>query len=301
MSGTPDVTTALVLVGFFVALLLGLLSYHSRSTGYVNWGVGLMILATVIALLVRAFGQPSFGVALVLLLLLVGLMLAVMSYQSRAAAVAVFFIGAALFLLGLPFLGTGRGDLALLCFIAGPGLLMLVATIRPDVPARLSRIGVLDAPPVPTREELATERRRYTRLATGITVASLAGVWLLGGVPAGPVTEAAVPLTFDAQKAAQGAQLFQQFGCVTCHSTTGGTGIGPTLKGVYGSRVRMNDGTAVLADEPYLRESETDPDAKIVNGFSKGTMLSVVGPEEAQIRQPQNLDALVEYIKSLAK
>jgi cytochrome c2 len=301
VSGTPDLTTALVLVGLFVALLLGLLSYHSRSGGYVNWGIGLMIVATVFALLVRAFSQPSFGVALVLLLLLLGLMLAVMTYQSRRSATIVFFIGVVVFLLGLPFLGSGRGDLALLSFIAGPGLLMLVAMIRPDVPARFSRIGVVDAAPAPTREELAVERRRYTRLATGITVLSLAGVWLLGGVPAGPVTEAAIPVTFDEQKAAQGAQLFQTYGCAGCHSTTGAAGVGPTLKGVYTHKVRLDDGTTVTADEAYIRESILQPDAKTVNGFSKGVMNGAIGPRLPEISQAQNIDALVEFVKSLAK
>ena len=36
MTRKVDFTTALVLIGLFVALLLGLLSYHSRSGAYVN-------------------------------------------------------------------------------------------------------------------------------------------------------------------------------------------------------------------------------------------------------------------------
>jgi mono/diheme cytochrome c family protein len=301
VSGTPDLTTALVLVGLFLAILLSLLSYHRRGSGYITWGVGLMVLGTVIALIDRAFSQPSFGVALAVGLLLLGVMLSVMTYQSRTAAFFVFFIGVALFLLGLPFLGAGRGDLALLSFIGGPALLMLLANVRPDVPARFSRIGVVNAPVLPTRAELAIERRRYTRLAAGVTVASLAGVWLLGGVPTGPVTAAPIQITWDQAKADKGAQLYQEYGCVSCHSINGTAGAGPTWKGLYGHQVRLDNGQVVTADEAYVRESILQPDAKIVNGFGKGVMLGAIGPKLPDISQPQNLDALVEFIKEQGK
>jgi mono/diheme cytochrome c family protein len=301
VSGTPDLTTALVLVALSVALLLGLLSYHNRRTSYISWGVGFMVLAASFALLVHAFGQPGFGLALVVMLLLLAIMLALMTYSSRRSGWFAWWIGVVVFLLGLPFLGAGRGDLALLSFVAGPGILMLVASLHPWIPARLARLGALDAGPTVTRQEMAYERRRWTRLAATITVASLAGVWLLGGVPSGPVAEAKVPLTFDAAKAEQGAQLFQGYGCVACHSVTGAAGAGPTLKGVYGSKVRLDNGTVVTADEAYVRESILQPDAKTVNGFSKGVMVGAIGPRLNEIGQAQNLGALVEYVKSVAK
>jgi hypothetical protein len=199
-------------------------------------GDRLLILATTVALLARAFETPGVATALTLLLLVVGVMAILLTYQSVRWAHVVFLVGGLLFLLGLPFLGAGRGDLALLALIAGPGLLMLVATQFPEVPASYTRIGTPDAPPTPTREELETERRRYTRLAAGITVASLAGVWLFGGIPQGPVSEASVPISFDQAQAERGAQLFQQYGCAACHTVTGQAGVGPTLKGVYAHR-----------------------------------------------------------------
>ena len=36
-------------------------------------------------------------------------------------------------------------------------------------------------------------------------------------------------------------------------------GTGPTWKGLYGSEVKLVDGTTVTADETYLKESITDP------------------------------------------
>ena len=116
-----------------------------------------------------------------------------------------------------------------------------------------------------------------------------------------PVAEAVVPLTFDQAKADQGAQLYQQYGCVSCHSTTGAAGAGPSFKGVYGSKVRLDNGAAVTADEAYIRESILQPDAKTVNGFSKGVMVGAIGPKLPDISQPQNLTPLVEFVKSLAK
>jgi len=301
VSETPDLTTALVLIALSVALLLGLLSYHHRRTSYIGWGVGFMILATSVALLVHAFGQPSVGLALVLLLLLLAVMLALMTYSSRSAGWVAWWIGVAVFLLGLPFLGAGRGDLGLLSLVAGPGILMLVASLHPWIPAQLARLGALDAGPAVTRQEMAYERRRWTRLAATITVASLAGVWLLGGVPTGPVAEAKVPLTFDEAKAEQGAQLFQGYGCAACHSVTGAAGAGPALKGVYGSKVRLDNGQVITADEAYVRESILQPDAKTVNGFSKGVMVGAIGPRLNEISQATNLTPLIEYVKSLAK
>ena len=56
-------------------------------------------------------------------------------------------------------------------------------------------------------------------------------------------------------------------GCTSCHSSNGDKGTGPTWKGLYGSEVELADGTTVTADETYVKESITDPGAKIVNGY----------------------------------
>jgi cytochrome c oxidase subunit 2 len=77
--------------------------------------------------------------------------------------------------------------------------------------------------------------------------------------------------------------------------------VGPSLKGVAGHSVRLDNGSTVQANEAYIRESILQPDAKTVNGFSKGVMAGAIGGRLNEIGQPQNLNALVEYIKSLAK
>ncbi|MDQ3699827.1 MAG: cytochrome c [Chloroflexota bacterium] len=300
MFGSPDFTAVLVLVGLFAAVLLALLSYHTPRRDYVNIGLGILILATSLALLIGAFGTPSVATALVLVVVFFAIMAMLMTYQNRAWAHTVWWIGVTLFLLSLPLLAVGRGDLAVFALIAGPGLLMLVATLFPEVPARYSRIGVTDAPPQVTSEEIAVEPRRYTRLAGGITLAAIAGVWLFGGVPRAPVEAQAIgPVTFDERLAQQGAVLFQEYGCVACHSVTGQAGLGPTLQGAAYRTRRLADGTVQAPTEEYLRQSIAQPNDSVVNGFASGVMLTAVGPRLPEITQPSNLDALINYIKSL--
>ena len=66
------------------------------------------------------------------------------------------------------------------------------------------------------------ERQRYTRLATGITLASIAGVWLFGGVPRAPVgTVQAQPVTYDPALAARGAVLFRSSAARPATASTG--------------------------------------------------------------------------------
>ena len=66
---------------------------------------------------------------------------------------------------------------------------------------------------------------------------------------------------------ARGEQLFQQLACNTCH-VTDGTGRGPSLAGVFGSQVTLDERQTVVADESYIRESILTPQAKLVAGLS---------------------------------
>jgi len=89
-----------------------------------------------------------------------------------------------------------------------------------------------------------------------------------------------------------GEELFNQLGCVTCHSGESGSR-GPNLAGVFGKTVQLASGEQVLADEGYLRESIVNPRARVVAGFEpvmpvfKGTV------SEEQLMQ------LIAYIKAL--
>jgi cytochrome c2 len=96
--------------------------------------------------------------------------------------------------------------------------------------------------------------------------------------------------------AAKGQSLFASLGCSNCHSISGQTGAGPSLKGVAGSTVQLTTGQSVTADDAYLLRSIEQPDAQIVQGFSKGVMSGVIKPGSVSQADAQ---ALVAYIKTL--
>jgi len=67
---------------------------------------------------------------------------------------------------------------------------------------------------------------------------------------------------------AAGEELVTANGCNSCHTTTGQDTAGPTWQGLAGAEVELDDGSTVTADEAYLREAITEPDARVVAGFS---------------------------------
>ncbi|GMU93668.1 MAG: cytochrome c oxidase subunit 2 [Candidatus Hydrogenedentota bacterium] len=91
--------------------------------------------------------------------------------------------------------------------------------------------------------------------------------------------------------ATAGEKLFTKLGCVTCHEGT--TPRGPSLKGVYGTERPLQDGSTVVADEEYLRESILNSQAKLVAGYPP-----LMPMFKNQIKE-QDLMTLITYIKSL--
>jgi cytochrome c oxidase subunit 2 len=91
---------------------------------------------------------------------------------------------------------------------------------------------------------------------------------------------------------ADGQSLYTQLACSTCHIADG-SGRGPSYNGVYGSKVKLADGSTVTADENYIRESILQPNAKIVAGFAP-----VMPSFQGLVTEDQIL-ALTAYIKSL--
>src|SRR6266513_1052971 len=94
--------------------------------------------------------------------------------------------------------------------------------------------------------------------------------------------------------AAAGRGLYESLGCVSCHGANAEGGRGPALTGVYGSKVVLNNGQSVTADEGYIRESILNPQVKIVTGFGP-IMPSFPG----RVSEEQLLQ-VVAYVKSLS-
>jgi cytochrome c oxidase subunit 2 len=99
--------------------------------------------------------------------------------------------------------------------------------------------------------------------------------WLAGAIP-------------DQPPAVIGAQLYQSYGCAACHGVRA-----PTLAGLYMSKVVLDNGRTVIADDTYLHESIVEPAAKLVAGYGP-----IMPTFKGQLSEEQIFD-LIEYIKSL--
>lgn len=86
-------------------------------------------------------------------------------------------------------------------------------------------------------------------------------------------------------------RLLEAKDCLTCHSVDGSESIGPTLKGIYGRKTKLANGSSITADDVYLRESILKPEAKIVAGFDD----LMPKPELTE----EEVNAIVEYLEKL--
>jgi cytochrome c oxidase subunit 2 len=104
--------------------------------------------------------------------------------------------------------------------------------------------------------------------------------WLSGGPAGGSMAE-------------NGAKLFQDLACATCHLENG-QGRAPSLKGVFGSTVTLQTGQTVTADDAYVRESILNPQAKVVAGYQP------IMPTFQGLVTEEQLLQLIAYVKSLS-
>ncbi|MBZ0156431.1 MAG: cytochrome c oxidase subunit II [Alphaproteobacteria bacterium] len=89
-------------------------------------------------------------------------------------------------------------------------------------------------------------------------------------------------------------RLLSEKGCLGCHSVDGSTGVGPTLKGVFGrSTVVVTGGRErqIVIDEEYLRRSILQPAADVVKRYPAIMPALPVSREE--------MDALIAELKDL--
>jgi len=98
-------------------------------------------------------------------------------------------------------------------------------------------------------------------------------------------------------EASMGLRLYRSLRCVSCHSVTGNVAVGPSFKGLAGSDVKLADGTTVTADDAYLIESMTDPDRKIVDGFTAGVMTQAIATGDVSLAQAKALVAFIKRVR----
>ena len=104
--------------------------------------------------------------------------------------------------------------------------------------------------------------------------------WLSGGAPGESLASA-------------GAKRFIQHACNTCHGDQPGAR-GPSLAGLFGKEVHLQNGQTLIADESYIRESIVNPQGKLVAGYPP------IMPTFQGLISEEGLLQLTAYIKSLS-
>ncbi|VTU33556.1 Cytochrome c oxidase subunit 2 precursor [Variovorax sp. PBS-H4] len=90
-----------------------------------------------------------------------------------------------------------------------------------------------------------------------------------------------------------GFARFRQLGCSGCHSANS-TVAAPSLEGLLGRTVHLQDGRSLVADENYVRDSILLPKKDVVAGFAP------VMPSFAGQVSEEDIQALVAYLRSTA-
>lgn len=94
-------------------------------------------------------------------------------------------------------------------------------------------------------------------------------------------------------QARQGLEIVVDEGCVACHTLDGSPGIGPTWQGMWGSTETLTDGSEVVVNGAYIRESILNPGAKVVAGY-----------DNIMLRYPlsdQQLQAIVAFAREMGE
>jgi cytochrome c oxidase subunit 2 len=92
--------------------------------------------------------------------------------------------------------------------------------------------------------------------------------------------------------AQNGERLFASMGCNSCHNGTAAAR-GPSLAGVYGSKLTLTDGRQILVDDAYLRNAILNPSEHVTAGFAP-----IMPTYQGQISEDGLID-LVEFIKNM--
>ena len=92
-----------------------------------------------------------------------------------------------------------------------------------------------------------------------------------------------------------GKATVETLGCISCHSLTSEPEgkFGPAWKGLAGSNKELIDGSSLVADDDYLKESIMNPTAKVVKGYQAAM------PSYEGIIQAHELDSIILYLKTL--
>jgi cytochrome c oxidase subunit 2 len=94
----------------------------------------------------------------------------------------------------------------------------------------------------------------------------------------------------------EGQKLLSDNGCLACHSLDGTELVGPTFKGLFGSRVRVSTGRerqTVTADAVYLADSIVNPGHDLVDGYED------IMPSGSMLLTDAQVHEITEFIATL--
>ncbi len=92
--------------------------------------------------------------------------------------------------------------------------------------------------------------------------------------------------------AQNGERLYASMGCNACHNGSAAAR-GPSLAGVYGSKLQLAGGGQVLVNDAYLRDAILNPSQHVTAGYAP-----IMPTYQGQISEEGLID-LVEFIKNL--
>ena len=90
-----------------------------------------------------------------------------------------------------------------------------------------------------------------------------------------------------------GQDVFTRMACNACHSVDGTLKLGPTMKSQHGKTILHTDGTVMIIDDDYIRQSLIDPLKHIAEGYTP------IMPSYKQVLSETDITHLITYIKSL--
>jgi len=95
----------------------------------------------------------------------------------------------------------------------------------------------------------------------------------------------------------QGRIYYNQRGCSVCHNLTGAPGgTGPTWKDMFGNNIPLADGTTIVADEAYVKESILEPQAKIHLKYGPPSPM----PSFKGAFKDYDIEAITYFMKSIS-
>ncbi len=94
----------------------------------------------------------------------------------------------------------------------------------------------------------------------------------------------------------QGMKILEKNGCIACHSLDGSKVVGPSFKGIYGSKRKVSTSGSereITVDDAYITKSIVDPGADVVVGYPAGLMQPYKSLSESDLK------LINEYLKGL--